>query len=66
VEQDEAKRNDLYKQAEELALKNAVYVPLGNWVQMFVQKPTIKGTKHGSWTGRVPVWFDKNVVAVKL
>ena len=47
VELDQAKRNDLYKQAEELALKNAVYIPIGNWVQMYVQKPWIQGTKQG-------------------
>jgi len=65
VEQDPATRNDLYKQAEELALKNAVYIPLGNWKQMFVQKPTLKGTRQGAWTGRIPVLFDKDVVVVK-
>ena len=61
IEQDQATRNDLYKQAEELVLKNAVCVPLGNWVQQFVQKPYIQGTKQGPWTGRIPVWFDKDV-----
>ncbi len=65
VEKDEATRNDQYKQAEELALKNAVYVPLGNWVQMYVQKPWLQGTKQGPWTGRLPVWFNKDVVVVK-
>lgn len=65
IEQDQATRNDLYKQAEELVLKNAVCVPLGNWVQQFVQKPHIQGTKQGPWTGRIPVWFDKDVVALK-
>ena len=65
VEQDVATRNDLYRQAEELALKNAVYIPLGNWKQMFVQKPTLKGTRQGSWTGRIPIVFDKDVVVVK-
>jgi oligopeptide transport system substrate-binding protein len=65
TELDQAKRNDLYQQAEELALKNAVYIPLGNWVQMFVQKPWIQGTKQGPWTGRLPALFDKDVVALK-
>ena len=65
VEQDEATRNDLYQQAEELVLKNAVCVPLGNWVQQYVQKPYLQGTKQGSWTGRIPVWFDKDVVVLK-
>lgn len=65
VEQDAATRNDLYRQAEELMLKNAVYIPLGYWVQMFVQKPWLQGTKQGPWTGRIPVWFDKDVVVLK-
>jgi ABC-type transport system substrate-binding protein len=65
VELDAATRNDQYRQAEELAIKNAVYVPLGHWVQMYVQKTWLQGTKQGSWTGRLPVLFDKNVVVVK-
>jgi ABC-type transport system substrate-binding protein len=65
VEQDQATRNDLYKQAEELVLKNAVCVPLANWVQQYVQKPYVQGTKQGPWTGRIPVWFDKDVVVLK-
>jgi ABC-type transport system substrate-binding protein len=65
VELDVDTRNDQYRQAEELAIKNAVYIPLGHWVQMFVQKPWLQGTKQGSWTGRLPVWFDKDVVVLK-
>jgi oligopeptide transport system substrate-binding protein len=65
VEKDVPTRNDLYRQAEELALKNAVYIPLGNWIQMFVQKPWLKGTRQGPWTGRLPVLFDKDVVVTK-
>jgi oligopeptide transport system substrate-binding protein len=65
VELDPDTRNDLYRQAEELAIKNAVYIPLGHWVQMFVQKPWLQGTKQGYWTGRLPVWFDKDVVVLK-
>lgn len=64
VEQDAETRNDLYRQAEELVLKNAVYVPLGNWKQMFVQKPWIQGTRQGPWTGRIPIIFDKDVVVL--
>ena len=62
LEQDEAARNDLYRQGEELVLKNAVYVPIANWIPMFVQKPWLEGTRHGPWTGRLPVLFDKDVV----
>jgi ABC-type transport system substrate-binding protein len=65
VELDGAKRNDLYRQAESLVLDNAVYVPIGNWVPMFLQKPWLKGTRQGSWTGRFPVLFDKDVVVVE-
>jgi oligopeptide transport system substrate-binding protein len=64
VEQDAETRNDLYRQAEELVLSNAVYAPLGNWVQMFVQKPWLRGTKQGPWTGRLPILFDAEVVVV--
>jgi ABC-type transport system substrate-binding protein len=65
VELDAATRNDLYNQAEALVIKDAVYAPLGHWVQMYVQKPWLQGTKQGPWTGRLPVWFDKDVVVLK-
>ena len=65
IEQDQDARNDLYRQAEQLVLDNAVCVPLGNWVAQFVQKPWLTGTKQGAWTGRIPVWFDKDVVVLK-
>ncbi len=64
VEKDEATRNDLYRQAETLVLENAVYAPLGNWIQMYVQKPWLQGTKQGPWTGRLPILFDAEVVVV--
>ena len=63
-EQDEAARNDLYQQAETLALQNAVYIPIGNWVQQYVQKPWLQGTRQGAWTGRLPILFDQDVVVV--
>ena len=63
-EQDEAARNDLYQQAETLALQNAVYIPIGNWVQQYVQKPWLQGTRQGAWTGRLPILFDQNVVVI--
>ena len=65
VEPDQAARNDLFQQAEALLVKNAVYVPLLNWKQNYLQKPWLIGTKQGPWTGRVPVWFDKDVVVLK-
>lgn len=63
-EQDPAARNDLYQQAEALALQNAVYVPIGNWVQQYVQKPWLQGTRQGAWSGRLPILFDQNVTVV--
>jgi oligopeptide transport system substrate-binding protein len=65
VELDSARRNDLYRQAEALMLENAVYVPIGNWVPAFVQKPWLRGTRQGPWTGRLPILFDKDVVVVE-
>jgi oligopeptide transport system substrate-binding protein len=65
VELDAEVRNDLYRQAEALVLENAVYVPIANWVPMFVQKPWLEGTRQGPWTGRLPVLFDQNVVVVQ-
>jgi len=59
---DSNKRNASYQQAEKLLLENAVYIPLGYWVQRFVQKPWLQGTKQGPWSGRIPVRFDKDVV----
>ncbi len=55
-------RNATYQQAEKLLLDNAVYIPLGYWIQRFVQKPWLQGTKQGPWSGRIPVRFDKDVV----
>jgi len=65
VELDAATRNDLYRQAEAQVLENAVYVPIGNWVPMFVQKPWLQGTRQGPWTGRLPILFDQSVVVVQ-
>ena len=65
VELDAATRNDLYRQAEELVLNNAVYVPIANWVPMYVQKPWLQGTRQGPWTGRLPILFDKDVVVLQ-
>ena len=62
LSQDPTERNDLYRQGEELVLRNAVYVPIANWVPMYLQKPYLQGTRQGSWTGRFPVLFDQSVV----
>lgn len=58
---DDVERNALYRQAEQLLLDNAVYIPLGHWVQRFVQKPWLTGTRQGPWSGGIPVRFDDAV-----
>ncbi len=65
IEQDKEKADQMYHQGEELLLNDAVCVPLGNAVTMFLQKPYLKGTKQGAWTGALPIWFNKDVVVVK-
>ncbi|MFM9108407.1 MAG: ABC transporter substrate-binding protein [Chloroflexota bacterium] len=65
LEVDPAARNDLFRQAEQLMLDNAVYIPIANWAPMFLQRKTLKGARHGSWTGRLPVIFDNNVVVTE-
>ena len=59
---DADERNAAYQQAEELLVQNAVYIPLGHWVQRFVQKPWLQGTRQGPWSGSTPVRFDTEVV----
>lgn len=59
---DQDERNAAHRQAEQLLLDTAVYVPLGHWVQRFVQKPWLQGTRQGPWSGRIPVRFDADVV----
>ncbi|MEJ7900648.1 MAG: ABC transporter substrate-binding protein [Thermomicrobiales bacterium] len=59
---DQGGRNDAHRQAEQLLLDNAVYVPLGHWVQRYLQKPWLQGTRQGPWSGRIPVRFDVDVV----
>ncbi|HEV2074113.1 MAG TPA: hypothetical protein VGR29_10780, partial [Thermomicrobiales bacterium] len=62
AELDQAIRNDLYYEAETLLLRNAVYIPLGYWVQRFLQKPWLQGTRQGPWTGSTPLRIDEEVV----
>jgi len=62
AELDQDLRNALYRDAEGLLLQNAVYIPLGHWVQRFVQKPWLQGTRQGPWSGRIPVRIDEEVV----
>lgn len=64
-EMDQNKRNSAYRDAEMLLLNDAVYVPLAHMLQMYVQKPWLKGTRQGPWSGSLPVRFDKSVVVLK-
>ncbi len=59
---DPADRNSGYQDAERIMVENAVYVPLGHWVQRYIQKPWLVGTRQGPWSGRIPVRFDEQVV----
>lgn len=59
---DSSERNDAFRQAERILLDNAVYVPLGHWVQRYLQKPWLRGTRQGPWSGLIPVRFDADVV----
>lgn len=55
-------RNQAYRTAEQLLLDNAVLIPLGHWLQRYVQKPWLQGTRQGPWSGSIPVRFDREVV----
>ncbi len=65
IEQDPKKRNDLYRQGEALVLKNAVYVPYGNFVYFQLVKPKVKGLDWGAFFFFYPRSFEKNVVVLK-
>ncbi len=65
VEQDPKKRNDLYNQGEALILKNAVYVPYGNFVYRELVKPKVQGLEWGAFFFFYPRSFEKNVVVLK-
>jgi len=55
-------RNEAFRKAEQLLLDNAVYIPLGHWVQRFIQKPWLQGARQGPWSGSLPVEIDADVV----
>lgn len=59
---DDATRNAAFREAEQLMLDQAVYIPLGHWVQRFVQKPWLLGTRQGPWSGSLPARIDADVV----
>lgn len=58
---DPTDRQQKLAQAETLLVQQAVYVPLGHWVQAWVQSPGLTGTRQGAFTGYVPVAFDESV-----
>lgn len=58
---DQQVQNDAYRRAEQLLLDNAVLIPLGHWTQRYVQKPWLRGTRQGPWSGSIPVRFDRDV-----
>lgn len=55
-------RNTAFREAEQILLDNIVYIPLGHWVQRFVQQPWLQGTRQGPWSGLLPVRIDADVV----
>ncbi len=58
---DETTRTQLFAKAEDILIQRAVYVPLGHWVQAFVQSAELTGTRQGAFTGYMPVAFDDAV-----
>ncbi|MDQ6833846.1 MAG: hypothetical protein M3008_10635, partial [Chloroflexota bacterium] len=65
VEQDPKKRNDLYQQGEALVLKDAVYVPYGNFRYRAVAKPKVKGLEFGAYFYFFPFPIEGNVAVTK-
>lgn len=55
-------RNRAFQEAEQIVLDNAVYIPLGHWVQRFVRQPWLQGARQGPWSGSIPVRIDADVV----
>lgn len=55
-------RNRAYHDAEQILLDNVVYIPLGHWIQRFVQQSWLQGTRQGPWSGSLPVRIDADVV----
>lgn len=64
VEQDPEKRNALYQQAEELALRNAVYIPFGIYVYPALNKKNVRGLVWGAYYYIIPGAVGKDVVVV--
>jgi ABC-type transport system substrate-binding protein len=58
---DPDERNAAFRSAEQLLLDDAVYVPIGYWVQRFVQQSWLTGTRQGPWSGSLPIAIDEDV-----
>lgn len=65
IEQDPQKRNALYIEAEALILKNAVYVPVGNFVIRELVRPKIMGLEWGGLFHTYPRSIEKNVSVLR-
>ncbi len=65
VEQDPKKRNQLYHDGEALVLKNAVYVPFGNYVYRELVNPKVEGLDWGAFFFVYPRSIEKNVVVMQ-
>jgi ABC-type transport system substrate-binding protein len=59
---DATERKQMYAEAEQILVDNAVFVPLGHWVQTFAQSPVLTGTSQGAFTGYAPLVLDSDVV----
>jgi len=59
---DATERKQMYAEAEQILVDNAVFVPLGHWVQTFAQSPVLTGTRQGAFTGYAPLVLDSDVV----
>ncbi|HEV2127989.1 MAG TPA: ABC transporter substrate-binding protein [Thermomicrobiales bacterium] len=58
---DQTERSELFASAETLLVETAVYIPLGHWIQAFLRSDQLQGTRHGAFTGYMPIAFDEEV-----
>jgi ABC-type transport system substrate-binding protein len=59
---DATERAQMYAEAEQILVDNAVFVPLGHWVQTYAQSSALTGTRQGAYTGYAPLVLDSDVV----
>lgn len=58
---DDTARIQMYAEAEQILVDNAVYIPLGHGVQSYVQSPALIGTVQGAFTGYAPLRLSADV-----